>query len=743
MPEPIGGREYKWELSGAFGRFGCFLNGFARFLGWTLVLLLPIAGVIWVYLEMCMPAHGIKFPALTGFTKPGLEGFIKGFDSAFFGKLRKVAEAWGLLIICFVCSVITSIGFISHFFSKKRMSNSEETASSPGSAAGRAPDSGKQQSKSKTADAALPAAGVPGDSAEQVKQNAEAEAKKQDAERRERIEAASKAFKAKFAEFRKSIPSSYELSVAGGTVDFAEKFNGGPLKVTMREGSLRPYLSWNHERMTMTVSDSFAFFKDRKAKFTLEIQDPAIAADPELRDEIKAETFEVVLKAEYPSVAEKFFDWKAKTPPAVRLENAKQGQDVDYDLKTILGADPQWLTWKSADGLGSLKADFDAHRIKGLPTVGNDNRIRVVFACRGCEGLTHEFDLLLTCNMDAEQLWKQIEGDDSDKPAVMSEDETLRLSKMADAVRSTANSYAVPKPDDLFSKPHRVSRRQRSGDFDLAYASIRGRSHVKGGSFREDHVEARFFLDGKAVAIVVSDGAGSAPLSRRGSCIVASVGVKSLMELGERLHKDPDKLNGRSQDAVEGFAAVVQAIRAQIGFEAECIQEQRPEFQAKEMYATFLAALILPTPDGGQVLLTYSAGDGAIGVGFAGEAGGLKCVPDHGQSAGQTLFILNKGAEDAYKRLVFTRLPERYALLLMSDGVSDPLIAHGQEEKVETWDNLADLLRPMVNAEPIADGDADREETYKERGVLCMWLDSYQKGHHDDRTIAALFHKFA
>jgi hypothetical protein len=212
------------------------------------------------------------------------------------------------------------------------------------------------------------------------------------------------------------------------------------------------------------------------------------------------------------------------------------------------------------------------------------------------------------------------------------------------------------------------------------------------------------------------------------------------MELGERLLKEPDALNGRSQLAVEGFAAVVQAIRAQIGFEAECIQEQRPEFQAKEMYATFLAALILPTSDG-QVLLTYSAGDGAIGVGLAGDAVGLKCVPDHGQSAGQTLFILNKGAEDAYKRLVFTRLPERYALLLMSDGVSDPLIAHGEEEKAETWDALARVLMPIVKAEPIADGDADREETYRERGGLCTWLDSYQKGHHDDRTIAALFHK--
>ena len=733
MPEPIGGREFKWDLSGAFSKFGSFLDGLARILGWALVLVLPIAGVILVYLTMCMPAHDIKFPVWYD-----VKGYI---EQGFLKNLLQLAKAWGILIVCFVFSVLTSVGFLSHFFSRKRMSNSEETTPPAGSAPGRVPDSLTQKTKPNATDTALPSSSIPVDSAEQSKRKTEVEAKKQEEELRERIEAARKAFKAKFAEFRKAIPSTYDLSVAGGTVDFSEKFNGGPLKVTMREGSLRSYLSWNHERMTLTVSDSFAFFKDRKARFMLEVQDPVIAADPELRDEIKAESFEVVLKAEYPSVAEKFFEWKAKTPSAIRLENAKQGQDVDYDLKTILGADTQWLSWKSAEGLGSLKADFDAHRIKGLPTVGNDNRIKVVFACRGCEGLTHEFDLLLTCNMDAEQLWKQIEVDDSDKPAVVSEEDVLKLAKMADAVRSTANSYEVPKPDDLFAKPHRISRRQRVGEFNLAYASIRGRSHVKSGSFREDHVESRFFRDGKAVALVVSDGAGSAPLSRRGSCIVASVGVKSLMELGERLLKEPDALNGRSQVAVEGFAAVVQAIRAQIGFEAEFIQKLRPDFQAKEMYATFLAALVLPTPDGGQILLTYSAGDGAIGLGLAGDAAGLKCVPDHGQSAGQTLFILNKGAEDAYKRLVFTRLPERYALLLMSDGVSDPLVAHGQEEKSETWDALAGVLMPIVKAEPLTDGDVDKEETHKEKGGLCGWLDSYQKGHHDDRTIAVIFHK--
>lgn len=575
--------------------------------------------------------------------------------------------------------------------------------------------------------------------ADQDKNKAEQERRRIEQERREKIDKARKEFKAKAATFKDSLPSIYELSVAGGIVDFSEKFKATALKVVMKEGSLRSYLSWDHEAMTLKVNDPFAFFKDEEARFSLEISDPVAAVDDELKNEIKPEPLVVVLRAKYPSAAQKFFEWKAKLPASIRLDNAKQGQTADYDIRALLGYDPDWAAWVRAEGLGSLQPDFDGHRIKGDPTVGSDFKLHLVFACRGCEEITHELDLLLTCNMDPELRWREIERDQSDESPVVSAEDKLLLVKMADAVRSTANSYEVRKPDDTFSKANRVSRRQKSEDFDLAYASIRGRSHIRSGSFREDDVEARFFLEGKAVAIVVSDGAGSAPLSRRGSCIVTAVGIKCLIELGQKLVNDPEALKGRTQSAIDGFADTVRSIRSQIEFEAECIKEQRPDFLAKEMYATFLAALVLPT-DSGQVLLTYSAGDGAIGIGLAGDASGIKCSPDHGQSAGQTLFVLNKGADDAEKRLIFTSLPSSYALLLMSDGVSDPRVQQGEEQKPDIWNQLADELKPLVREEPL-NHDGERVESYKERGALCAWLDSYEKSHHDDRTITVLFHK--
>jgi hypothetical protein len=172
MPEPIGGREFKWELSGAFSRFGAFLNGLARVLGWALLLVLPIAGVIWVYLEKCMPAHGMNFPIWND---------LKGYkDQAFLKNLLQLAKAWGILIVCFVCSVVTSVGFLSHFFSRKRMSNSEETTPPAGSAPGRVPDSLTQKTKPNATDTALPSSSIPVDSAEQSKRKTEVEAKKQE-----------------------------------------------------------------------------------------------------------------------------------------------------------------------------------------------------------------------------------------------------------------------------------------------------------------------------------------------------------------------------------------------------------------------------------------------------------------------------------------------------------------------------------------------------------------------------------
>jgi len=737
----MGGREYGWNRLN-FAKAALFLDRSSKPIGWLAIL----AGLPWLVLEALKYLKPVKF---VDFPDDYL-GYLK---ADFWFQLLKTSGFSFALVVCaaILLWVLLSFGYLFLMRNKSVHGNQVRSAGNPPPATESTKQSGHPISATSkdggqtpvgSADPKLAESGAK--PTEQDAKKAEQEAKKAEQERKKKkIEKARTEFENRARGFKDSIRRSYDLTEPGGVLDFSEAIKGTPLKVVIREGSLRSYFSWNSENLTVKVSDSFAFFKDGKARFYFDFSDPDAALDDDLKDEIRSQSLEVEVVARWPSKAKKFFEWKEKVPAALRLENAKQGQSVDYDIQSVVGFDPEWVIWTKVDGFEtlSLQADFEGNRIKGAPPVGSDFRLRLVFACRGYEELTHELDLLLTCNMDPELRWKDIERNQSDDEPVVAEEAKFSLGKMAEAVRSTPTSYELRAPDDVFSKPNRVSRRQTEGDFDLAYASIRGRSHIKSGSFREDDVEARFFQDGKAVAIVVSDGAGSAPLSRRGSLIVTEVGITHLVELGQKLLQDPESLKGRTQVAVDGFAAAVQSIRGQIKFEADCFQQSRPDFQPKEMHATFLAALVLPTQSG-HVLLSYSVGDGAIGLGHAGQASGIKCVPDHGQSAGQTLFILSKGAEDAERRLVFTELPDAFALLLMSDGVSDPRFSDGSETKPDAWEALARDLSAKVKDEPLGQG-VERIETYKDRGPLCEWLDSYEKGHHDDRTIAVLLHKIS
>jgi hypothetical protein len=732
MAEPIGGKEFEWK-SLTPSVLAPDLNRSALVLGWIMIIVLPVVFSLTLlqfqpWLERPWANHEFKS--------------FKGFEP-----LWKPSLIWISTLILWVMGLIASIlwfltAIISLWFLRtpsvpvqqnnvRKKSSESVKKSSTGESANDSVSNAKTEAIDSKSTSAANMAPV------SVSRNKE----EADREIKEKIKQARKSFEDKVSNLKGLIPPRFEFKVDGDSLELGKFFSESGLKGEIKASLLKPYLSLEPDTLTVSVTDPSLFCRDDKCVLKIDVTCPIAKADPDLKDEFPARELTVVILAAYASSLKKFVAWREKVPPLIRLKNVKQGDEVSVNVSDEIGLSSEWASVENLQLPAGLAYDPVKSMLTGMPEVGSDMKIAVTVACNESTRLKHEVTFLLTCNMDPELKWKDIERDQSDDAPIVSEEDKLKLVKMAEAVRSTASAYEVPRPDDIFSKPSRVSRRQKSEGFDLAYASIRGRSHIRSGSFREDHAEAEFFLGGKAVAIVVSDGAGSAPLSRRGSCIVATVGIKCLIELGHKLVNDPEALKGRSETAIDGFAAAVQSIRSQIGVEAECIKAQYPDFLAKEMYATFLAALVLPTASG-HVLLTYSVGDGAIGLAFAGDFSGSKCVADHGQSAGQTLFILNKGAEDAGRRLAFTPLPESYALLLMSDGVSDPRIQQGEELKPDVWNQLGNELKPLVMGEPITK-DAERIETYKERGPLCTWLDSYEKGHHDDRTIAVLFHKLS
>ena len=106
----------------------------------------------------------------------------------------------------------------------------------------------------------------------------------------------------------------------------------------------------------------------------------------------------------------------------------------------------------------------------------------------------------------------------------------------------------------------------------------------------------------------------------------------------------------------------------------------------------------------------------------------LMGTPDGGEFAGQTRFLDRIALADQSfaKRIGIGRYPDLSAVLLMTDGISDP--------KFETdnglanpalWDVLWDEINPLIET-------ADPEK------ALVDWLDFFSPGHHDDRTIAIL-----
>jgi Protein phosphatase 2C len=574
-----------------------------------------------------------------------------------------------------------------------------------------------------------------------AKEKADKEAAEKD-RLNKKIEQARKDFESKISILRKSIPSKIDITPENESYDFSICIKESGLKFNLITKSLPLYMEWSQDKSKISVLDRKPFILAKNFTFDVEISDPVADTDSELKSHLKPQILPIQLVAKYPKPAEKFIEWTKGIADQVRLANVKQGSPTKFNLVELLAFDPSWgELMGTEDASNSLILDRSTNTLGGVvKDPANDIKIIAQFECKAMPSLKHSVTLLLTCTMDPETRWKQIEQSDSDKIPVLTESETEELKKMSNGVRKVPPSYGL---DEIFSKPNRVSNRQVKAGFDLAYASIRGRSHIKDGKFREDDVNAGYFLDHKAVAIVVSDGAGSASLSRRGSKIVANLGLETLIKSFEKLlAEDPNyflntlEVEGIKNKVKDIFTNAVSNILQRIDVESDIIRSAKPTFNKKDMYATFLAAVVLPSKNG-HILFSYSVGDGAIGVGGASDdVSGLKCVPDHGQSAGQTLFVQSEGATDANKRLNITIIPGAFSLILMSDGVSDPLIPLDDECKPQTWHSLATQLKSIVDSEVVS--EVEKSETYQQRGKLCEWLDSYQLGHHDDRTIATL-----
>jgi hypothetical protein len=159
-------------------------------------------------------------------------------------------------------------------------------------------------------------------------------------------------------------------------------------------------------------------------------------------------------------------------------------------------------------------------------------------------------------------------------------------------------------------------------------------------------------------------------------------------------------------------------------------------------YATTLLAAICRKFSFGWFVGSFWVGDGGMGI-YGRDTSYLRVLgePDGGEFAGQTRFLTMPGIVDnpteLYNRLRIDIVPDFTALILMTDGVTDPKFeTDANLKRIEKWHALWDDLHGK-NEDGVRVELTDNNKNSAPQ--LLNWLDFWSRGNHDDRTIAIMY----
>ncbi|MBJ2118562.1 MULTISPECIES: PP2C family serine/threonine-protein phosphatase [Proteus] len=290
-----------------------------------------------------------------------------------------------------------------------------------------------------------------------------------------------------------------------------------------------------------------------------------------------------------------------------------------------------------------------------------------------------------------------------------------------------------PPADSLYPKAHIDSKLILKDNIRIAGASRRGRSHEHAGTFRDDDFYIHHDNQSQWNILIVADGAGSARYSREGSRIAIntvshylksqlSVENKALKPHLETIHQwnDNNAINQLGSFFAQLFRNAAQLAINNLKNEAIHINEP-----VKSFSTTLLATVSLRINDE-LFAASFWMGDGAIAA--YGPAGKVRIlgIPDSGEYAGQTRFLDDSALNDAEfnRRIIIGKWKEISHLILMTDGVSDPVFEtdNGLQDP-NKWAALIDEISPCLASPETADQK------------LAEWLNFFSAGNHDDRTL--------
>lgn len=262
-------------------------------------------------------------------------------------------------------------------------------------------------------------------------------------------------------------------------------------------------------------------------------------------------------------------------------------------------------------------------------------------------------------------------------------------------------------------------------------ASVRGKLHAHKGEWREDSFRWAS-ADGWTI-MAVSDGAGSARLSRVGSRLACDTAVSRLQKLltGYTVAPAPGQPAEADLQRLREFLRSA-ADQARLAVLHEARERSAP---VKDFSATLLLAVVAPWADR-HLVGVLQAGDGAVGV-MSTDGVRRVGIADHGEYSSETRFLTTPGIELEYSnRVVFSLPAGLQAVALMTDGVSDDfypedkrlgeLFTTGAIDGLTTRDGGPLPGLPAVAASP------------RGGAALCDWLRYEKRGSSDDRTLVLL-----
>ena len=272
--------------------------------------------------------------------------------------------------------------------------------------------------------------------------------------------------------------------------------------------------------------------------------------------------------------------------------------------------------------------------------------------------------------------------------------------------------------------------------------SKRGRSHAREGGFRDDDFNLFNAETGNWFIGVVSDGAGSAKYSRRGSKIIVETIQDHLPKLLDALSEDAlEKLvfesktgNEESSQSIKTFLYRSLVVASFNAAKSICLEAKKIGADEEDFLSTIVLVCVKKLRDD-WFIGSFSIGDGGAVI-FDTNESYLKPLskPDSGEYAGQTKFLHTsefKESEPLIKRIYWDVRSDFTAIILVTDGISDPKFeTDAKFSDAESWfDFWNDDLAKEVN---FSRDNEDIETNF------YNWLDFWSPGNHDDRTIIVM-----